>query len=127
MVTVVLPIGNGVGGCGPAGGGMKHWCSPPETAAGSPPISTLGAPGGATIPGWAVGSVMRAAGGIEFSWRQLIFTSGAWMLHTPPAVMLMAPAAVRSSVPALVISTPAGVIVTMVEPTVTCIIVAANI
>src|SRR5215471_4867923 len=58
---------------------------------------------------------------------QLIFTSGACMLHVPPALMLMAPAAARVSAPALVMATPEGVIVTEVPPMVICIRVAAII
>src|SRR5215471_10705776 len=58
---------------------------------------------------------------------QLIFTSGACMLHVPPALMLMAPAAARVSAPARVMATPEGVIVTDVPPMVICIRVAAII
>ena len=41
IITVMLPIGNGVGGC-TAGGGKLHVCRSPTTAAGIPAISTVG-------------------------------------------------------------------------------------
>src|SRR5262245_50798097 len=62
--TVRLPLGNGVGGCGPATGGMAQACRSPAAAAGRLPINTLATPGPPTTPGCAVGSVTRAAGGI---------------------------------------------------------------
>src|SRR5579884_778898 len=62
--TVKLPRGNGVGGCGPAGGGKAHVCRSPTTAAGIPPMSTVGTPGPVMTPGCPVGSPTRAAGGM---------------------------------------------------------------
>src|ERR1051326_8044535 len=65
--TVALPFGKPLGGCGPAGGGSMHVCRPVATAAGTPLIKTFGTPGGAASPGCPVGSLMRAAGGMQFS------------------------------------------------------------
>src|SRR5262245_40912748 len=62
IMTVGLPIGNGVGGC-TAGGGKLHVCRSPTTAAGIPPIMTVGTPGPVTTPGCPVGSPTRAANG----------------------------------------------------------------
>lgn len=48
--TVALPVGNvDVAGC-PVPGSNGHWCVPPATAAGKPPISTVGSPGGRIDP-----------------------------------------------------------------------------
>jgi hypothetical protein len=65
MSTVTLPFGNGDGGCGPPGGGNEQVWTSPATAAGIPPISTVGTPGPVTTPGWAVASARRAAGGMR--------------------------------------------------------------
>lgn len=50
IITVALPIGNGldVGWC--ALGGSTHTCVSPATAAGMPPIITVGAPGPTIVP-----------------------------------------------------------------------------
>src|SRR5689334_24817003 len=68
--TVTLPITIGDGGCGPARGGIVQATMSPITAAGKPPIRTFGTPGPVIIPGWPIGSRMRAAGGISFSLKR---------------------------------------------------------
>jgi hypothetical protein len=52
------------GGC-TAGGGNEHTCGVPTTAAGMPPMSTVGTPGGPMTPGCPVGSPTLAAGGMS--------------------------------------------------------------
>src|SRR5262245_45313540 len=64
MSTVVLPLGKGAGGCGPAVGGIMQTCVSPTIAAGSFTMSTVGAPGPAMTPGCPVLSPKRAAGGM---------------------------------------------------------------
>lgn len=49
IITVVLPIGNGVGGCGGVTGNAQV-CKSPTSAAGIPPMITVGQPGPLTIP-----------------------------------------------------------------------------
>lgn len=63
--TVVLPAGKGDGGCG-IGGSAQTWLSV-ATAAGKPPIITVGHPGPAIRPAWLVISVIRAANAIYLS------------------------------------------------------------
>src|SRR5712692_3058223 len=79
--TVALPFTIGVGGCGPASGGMAHVCVSPNTAAGIPPIKTVATPGPAMVPGCPVGSPTRAAGGMFSSsvdlHRQALNAAGA--------------------------------------------------
>src|SRR5918912_1253250 len=65
--TVALPLAMGVGGCGPASGGIAHACMSPTTAAGMPPMRTVGTPGPVIVPGCPVGSPTLAAGGRFFS------------------------------------------------------------
>jgi len=64
IITVVLPIGNGllVGAC--AGGGITHTWLSPTTAAGMPCIITVGMPGPTMVPPWVVTSSTRAADGM---------------------------------------------------------------
>src|ERR687884_966343 len=64
--TVALPLAMGVGGCGPANGGIAHACMSPTTAAGMPPMRTVGTPGPVIVPGCPVGSPTLAAGGMVF-------------------------------------------------------------
>src|SRR6266849_6016893 len=71
MNTVALPFTIGVGGCGPASGGIAQVCSVPTTAACIPPMSTVGTPGPAIVPGWPVGSPTLAAGGMVASFALL--------------------------------------------------------
>ena len=49
--TVALPLAIGVGGCGPAVGGIEQACRSPTTAAGMPPMSTIATPGPVMTPG----------------------------------------------------------------------------
>ena len=61
--TVVLPITNGDDGiC--AGGGIGQVCKSPITAAGIPPINTVGSPGPVITPPWVVTSPTLAAAAI---------------------------------------------------------------
>ncbi len=60
MRTVELPGGAMADGGWPAG--EEHRWAVPTVAAGLPPMSTDGTPGGPTVPGWPVGSPTRAAG-----------------------------------------------------------------
>ena len=64
--TVVQPGGAiGVTPCGPAGGGIVQRVGLPTTAAGMPPMRTVGHAGRQrSRPGCPVGSPTRAAGGI---------------------------------------------------------------
>src|ERR1044071_316676 len=63
--TVALPLTIGVGGCGPASGGIEQAWLSPITAAGMPPIKTVATPGPTITPGCPVGSPTRAANGIS--------------------------------------------------------------
>src|SRR3954468_17942137 len=69
--TVALPFTIGLGGCGPAAGGIAQVCRSPTTAAGRPPIRTVATPGPVMVPGWPVGSRTRAAAGITSSWSAI--------------------------------------------------------
>ena len=79
--TVVLPIGNGVGGCGGVDG-IEHTCMSPTTAAGIPPISTVGTPGPWTTPGCPVG-ISSSPPSADGHSSQLIFTSEPCTVATP--------------------------------------------
>ena len=62
--TVVLPMGKGLTvGWWPTGG-SEQACRSPATAAGNPPIKTVGTPGPVMIPPWLLTSVTLAAAGI---------------------------------------------------------------
>jgi hypothetical protein len=63
--TDLLPPVIGVGGCGPANGGMEQTWVSPATAAGCPTMSTVITPGPLIAPGWVVASPTLAAGGIS--------------------------------------------------------------
>jgi len=63
--TVALPLTIGVGGCGPAVGGIEQAWLSPNTAAGIPPINTFATPGPTIVPGCPVGSPTLAANGIH--------------------------------------------------------------
>jgi hypothetical protein len=65
IITVMLPIGNGVGGWTAGGGKLHVWMSP-TTAAGIPAMSTVGTPGPVMTPGCPVGSPTLAANGMTF-------------------------------------------------------------
>ena len=65
--TVVLPTGKGLTvGAWPGGGIGQTWLSA-ATAAGMPPMSTVGAPGPTMVPPWVEMSPTLAAAGIRFS------------------------------------------------------------
>lgn len=65
MSTVALPERKGDDGKW-AGGGIGHVCRSPSTAAGIPPIITVGTPGPVTTPPWLVGSPTLAAAAMFF-------------------------------------------------------------
>ena len=118
----VLPDGNGAGGCGPAKGGMRQMCVSPTMAAGSPAMTTLGAPGPPTMPGWPVWSPTRAAGGMRAA-SQLIVTSEAFTVQVPADLMFTWPAALMSIPPSLIVSTLAPTWSVMLVGVITMLVV----